>query len=173
MGNMMGDFIKGKSYLDFEIEIQEGIMLHRHIDTFTDAHPIISHCKAFFRKEYGLFSGILVDTLLDYFVANDNQIFNTEAELRKFVDHVYQTFLTHKNLMSDRMNYLTTNMIQYDWLYNYRKIEGIESSFKGMSKRIAMMPDAALACEIFRKNINELEGNYKLLITDLKTEFYL
>ena len=38
IGNFMADGIHGKKYLDFPKDIQTGILLHRQIDTFTDAH---------------------------------------------------------------------------------------------------------------------------------------
>ena len=41
IGNFMADGIKGKRYLKFPPDIQKGIILHRAIDTFTDAHPIV------------------------------------------------------------------------------------------------------------------------------------
>ena len=37
----MADGVRGKQYENFPREIQKGILLHRAIDTFTDAHPII------------------------------------------------------------------------------------------------------------------------------------
>ncbi|HSN48975.1 MAG TPA: hypothetical protein VLR29_09455, partial [Flavobacterium sp.] len=40
IGNFMADGIHGKHFDAFPPEIQKGIILHRSIDTFTDAHPI-------------------------------------------------------------------------------------------------------------------------------------
>ena len=40
VGNMISDFIKGKKKFDYPVAIQNGIMLHRMIDTFTDAHAV-------------------------------------------------------------------------------------------------------------------------------------
>jgi acyl carrier protein phosphodiesterase len=41
IGNFMADGIKGKDYKKYPVEIQIGILLHRHIDTFTDAHKTV------------------------------------------------------------------------------------------------------------------------------------
>ncbi len=43
IGNFMADGIHGKNLENFPLDIQKGIILHRFIDTFTDAHPIFSH----------------------------------------------------------------------------------------------------------------------------------
>ena len=40
VGNMISDFVKGKSKFTYTPGIQKGIMLHRAIDQFTDASDI-------------------------------------------------------------------------------------------------------------------------------------
>ena len=45
LGNFMGDTVRGKQYLDYPEEVQRGILLHRQIDTFTDAHPLFRGSK--------------------------------------------------------------------------------------------------------------------------------
>ena len=40
IGNFMADGIRGKDYLKFPEQVKNGILLHRQIDTFTDAHVI-------------------------------------------------------------------------------------------------------------------------------------
>ena len=37
VGNFIGDFIKGNKYASYPVDIQNGILLHRKIDSFTDA----------------------------------------------------------------------------------------------------------------------------------------
>ena len=39
IGNFIADGIRGKDYKKYPKDIQTGILLHRQIDTFTDAHP--------------------------------------------------------------------------------------------------------------------------------------
>ena len=41
LGNFFADHIVGNKYEHFDDEIIEGIILHRHIDTFTDTHSIL------------------------------------------------------------------------------------------------------------------------------------
>ena len=41
IGNFIADGIKGKDYRSYPQDIQTGILLHRHIDTYTDAHKIV------------------------------------------------------------------------------------------------------------------------------------
>jgi acyl carrier protein phosphodiesterase len=71
VGNMISDFVKGKQKLDYPIAIQQGIMLHRFIDSFTDSHAVTRQAKSFFKEAYGLYAGPLVDVVYDHFLAND------------------------------------------------------------------------------------------------------
>ena len=41
IGNFMADGVHGNKFLELHSEIQKGIVLHRFIDTFTDAHPYL------------------------------------------------------------------------------------------------------------------------------------
>ncbi len=41
----MADHIKGSKYESYGIGLQKGILLHRQIDSFTDAHEILDPAK--------------------------------------------------------------------------------------------------------------------------------
>ena len=40
LGNLIGDFVKGNKYERYPPKIKKGILLHRHIDSFTDHHQV-------------------------------------------------------------------------------------------------------------------------------------
>lgn len=171
MGNLMGDFIKGNKFTNFENDIQQGIILHRNIDAFTDAHELIREAKNIFRPTCGLYSGIIVDTLMDHFVANDKRIFETDDDLKIFVKKIYFTCNTYNELMTEKMLFFITNMVKYNWLYNYKFTEGILQSYNGMQKRMKNFPEANIAFSIFEQNYEQLGIIYTHLIEELEQEF--
>ena len=61
IGNFIADHIRGNNYKDFSIEIQQGIFMHREIDTFTDAHKIVRKSKRSLHQRYGHYDGIIID----------------------------------------------------------------------------------------------------------------
>ena len=65
-------------------------MLHRAIDTFTDAHEATKEAKEIFRPHYRLYSGAFVDVVYDHFLATDKTEF-TEHSLLDFSQQVYTT----------------------------------------------------------------------------------
>ena len=50
-GNMINDYVKGKSQYDYPPIIQKGLQLHRFIDHFTDLHPSTAAAKIYFKHE--------------------------------------------------------------------------------------------------------------------------
>src|SRR4051812_21980877 len=81
-GNMIADHVKGKLALEkFPHGIKKGIELHRKIDAKADSHPATQRGKLLFREHYGLYSGAIMDTLYDHFLANDPKIFPTSETL--------------------------------------------------------------------------------------------
>ena len=61
IGNFMGDSIKGRQYKAFDKNIQKGILLHRQIDTSTNAHPNLKSSTKRLHSNYRHYSGIIVD----------------------------------------------------------------------------------------------------------------
>ena len=82
LGNFMADFVKGnpearlRTILPPEVvasgifpELIRGIQLHRHIDHFTDTHPIVERTKARLRPEFRKYAGVISDMFYDHFLA--------------------------------------------------------------------------------------------------------
>ena len=69
-GNFIADAVPGKQYEGYAKGIQDGILLHRAIDTFTDQHPIFrKHSKLLF-PDFGHYSRVIVDMFYDHFLAS-------------------------------------------------------------------------------------------------------
>src|SRR5690606_18393313 len=89
-GNMIGDYVKGMAAVgEYPEGIQKGIMLHRAIDSYTDTAQAVQRAGVWFRQEYGLYSGPIVDTLFDHYLATDPLYFKTEKDLLDFSQEVY------------------------------------------------------------------------------------
>ncbi|HCT94182.1 MAG: hypothetical protein A2X19_09000 [Bacteroidetes bacterium GWE2_39_28] len=57
VGNFIGDFVKGKSHENYPPEIQQGILLHREIDRFTDSRPSFLETVEMLRPVFNRYSG--------------------------------------------------------------------------------------------------------------------
>lgn len=167
-GNMISDFVKGKKKFDYAPRIQQGISLHRAIDSFTDAHAIVKKAKEVFRPAYRLYSGAFVDIVFDHFLALDKHEFPGES-LLPFTEAVYESLDRSYHALPEVFQQLFPYMKQHNWLYNYRSTIGIEWSFGGIRRRARYISESNTAVQVFHKHYTLLEGCYSEFFPELKT----
>jgi len=163
----MGDFIKGNNFVKFPLAIQQGIHLHRSIDRYTDQHPLFLTATNLLKPEFRLSAGVFVDIVFDHFLANDINRF-TDSELSTFTQHVYSTLSKHDIYFDEKMQTFFGYMSQYNWLYNYKFIEGLSKSILGICKRYPRLGDGALAMECISNNIEQLNVCFYSFMPDLE-----
>lgn len=166
-GNMISDFVKGKTQYDYPAKIQTGIKLHRSIDAFTDAHWATKKAAEVFRKEYRLYSGPLVDIIYDHYLANDPSVFKGD-ELKNFSLNVYSALEAQSFYLPQRFLSVLPYMKEQNWLWNYRKKEGIEKSFGGLVRRSAFLSDHLTAFTLFNEHYAFLQECYNHFFKDVK-----
>ncbi|MEP6584865.1 MAG: ACP phosphodiesterase [Ginsengibacter sp.] len=167
-GNMISDFVKGKTKFNYPEGIQIGIQLHRSIDTFTDFHPATANAKSFFKQQYRLYSGAFVDVVYDHFLACDAKQFLEYGNLENFSILVYDTLEKYLPLLPPRFQSIFPYMKAHNWLYNYRLKEGIKKSFGGLAWRAAYLTESEIAFEIFNQHYDELKDCYNEFFPEVK-----
>ena len=70
IGNFIGDGVKGDGYKQYPRKFQQGILLHREIDAFSDRHPLVREAVGIGRETFGRYSAVVNDILFDYFLAS-------------------------------------------------------------------------------------------------------
>ncbi len=91
VGNMISDFVKGRQKLNYSTGIQQGIVLHRQIDHFTDTHPATHDAKQYFKPAVGLYAGAFIDIVYDHFLALDETVHSAAALALPGRDHLRGT----------------------------------------------------------------------------------
>jgi acyl carrier protein phosphodiesterase len=153
IGNFIADGIKGKKYKKHPKDIQIGILLHRHIDTYTDAHDMVRQSTKRLHEKYGHYSGIIVDILYDHFLAKNWNDYS-DIRLDKYVDNFYNSLETHFDMLPIRIQKMMPYMITDNWLLSYASIEGITRVLEGMNRRTqnrSSMNEAVIELEVFYK----------------------
>lgn len=139
-GNMIGDYVKGMSAVEeYPEEIQKGILLHRKIDEYADMHPASLRAQVWFREKYGRYSGAIIDTLFDHFLATDPHYFRTEPDLLSFSQDVYNKLANNSQYFPDKFAAFFPYMKEQNWLYNYRSMSGVRRALQGLQRRAKYM----------------------------------
>jgi acyl carrier protein phosphodiesterase len=167
VGNVISDFIKGKAKFSYPQRIQDGIFLHRQIDSFTDSHLAIKEAKEVFRPAYRLYSAPLVDILLDHFLANDKTIF-PGAELESFTKNVYRDIEGRTMHLPPRFLHVFTYMQSENWLLGYSRKDGMEKSLRGLVRRATYINDSSVAYQLFLSHYELLGELYRIFFPDVK-----
>ena len=70
LGALLGDFVRGSAALEvYDLPLQRGIRLHRHIDSFTDSLPEVIELRKCFHPPFRRYSGIIIDLGMDHELA--------------------------------------------------------------------------------------------------------
>lgn len=168
VGNMISDYVKGKAKFEYPKIIQQGIALHRAIDSFTDEHIATKEAKECFRSSYRLYSGACVDVVYDHFLANDSNEFENEQALQSFATATYKTLEQNKMYLPHKFALMLPYMQSQNWLFNYRFRFGIEQSFGGLVRRSAYLTDSSTAFKIFEANYQSLQQCYQHFFPEVK-----
>jgi len=134
IGNFIADSIRGNKFSHLPPKIQKGIKLHRHIDTYTDTHPIPKISSKRLHTNYSHYSRVIVDIFYDHFLAKNWSNYS-DVPLDIFVNDFYDLLEDNYELLPEGTQRMMPYMIADNWIYNYSKMEGIAKVLNGMNRR--------------------------------------
>ena len=167
IGNFIADGIRGKKYVTYPKEVQIGILLHREIDTYTDAHPIVRQSTKRLHKNYSHYSSVIVDILYDHFLAKNWLQYST-IPLAIYVDRFYRLLEQHYELLPEKTQHMMPYMISGNWLLNYAHIEGIQNVLDGMNRRTNYISGMDKATRELKMYYQEFEQEFTQFFNALK-----
>jgi len=159
IGNFIADAIKGNKYKNYPIEIQQGILLHRSIDYFTDNHPIVKTSKRRLQAQYGHYKGVIIDIFYDHILAKNWDKYS-KVDLPEYAENVYAILERNKNIFPLQMQNMLASMTKYNWLVNYATMEGIEQVLIGMNNRTKGISKMNIAIEDLKINYTKFENDF-------------
>lgn len=143
VGNFIGDYVKGKQYQNYPVEIQKGILLHRAIDEYTDRNEHWMAIRELLKPIYKRYAGVVADISTDHFLAaNWNQF--SDEQLSWYAKWVYAVFLRNFDVMPKQVQGFLPYLIQHRRLQSYAKLKGFEMSLRIMTNRTSL-PDGTNA----------------------------
>lgn len=132
VGNFIADSVIGNQYSHLPDNIIKGILLHRKIDAFTDAHPLFIQSKRRFVPYFDKYSSILTDIIYDHLLATNFSRY-CKNDLDIYSKQIY-------SIIQKKLEYLPENgkrfydyMTQNHILYNYQFVDGIKTVLEHFS----------------------------------------
>jgi len=145
LGNFFGDFVKGNQLDRFPERVRQGIVLHRKIDSFTDAHPVFRESVQLLRPAFGRYAGIMADMYYDHLLAVSFQQYSVK-QLRSFARNFYFHALLRYPLLPPRIKRFIFHFVTTNRLHKYASYGGLKASLEIMRDRKskAIQPEVAV-----------------------------
>lgn len=172
-GNFMADAVKGRDLSRFAPGIEQGIRLHRRIDSFTDAQRPSHPGREQLRGHAGRYTPVVMDLFMDHLLAQGWSSWHTEP-LDAFTRRMYDLLLAHQRHLPDRTRHMLGYMVAGDWLGSYATLDGIGDALRGMSMRVPggeRMAGAERILESYRPDFErEFDAFLPAIINHLRSE---
>lgn len=169
IGNFMADGIKGKQFVNYPLEIQKGILLHRFIDSYTDSHPVFKKSTKRLHEKYHHYSGVIIDMFYDHFLAK-NWIQYSDEKLSDFVARFYQSLKDNYTNLSERTKDIMPYMIERNWLENYQTLEGISIILTQMDSRTKNKSNMRFATNELKEYYSEFEMEFTIFFEEIRVQ---
>jgi acyl carrier protein phosphodiesterase len=163
----MADGVRGNQHLALDSEIQKGIVLHRAIDTFTDAHPLFRKCTKRLHPKYHHYAGVIVDVFFDHFLAKNWKTYSEEP-LEDFVTNFYTSLTIYETHLTAKAKMMQPYMIKQNWLMSYQSIEGIEKILTQMDRRTKNASKMGNSVAELKEYYFEFEHDFKDFFEELR-----
>ena len=166
LGNFFADHIRANKYDHFPKRVQKGILLHREIDTFTDAHPIVRQSSKRLHKNYSHYSRVIVDIYYDHFLAKNWSSYS-QVPLDQYVDRFYDLLEENFQMLPAATQQMMPYMISDNWLLNYANLPGISRVLNGMNRRTKNRSKMNFAIVDLKEHYLEFELEFTTFFKEL------
>ena len=165
IGNFMADGIHGKPD-QFPPDVQKGILLHRAIDTYTDAHPIFRQGTKRLHPNYHHYAGVIMDIYYDHFLAKNWKDYH-DGPLKGFAAAFYKSLEDNYTILTDKTKGMMPYMIKHDWLGSYATVEGIGNILSQMDHRTGKRSGMTNAVNELKEHYSEFEAEFTAFFKDI------
>ena len=166
VGNFIGDYVKGFELSRYSEMMRKGIMLHRHIDSFTDTNLIIKRSKSRIAERYRKYSGIIVDIFYDHFLVNTWPVYSNRP-LEDFVLNVHNILSRHLDALPEAVRLFLPSFIKNNWIQKYSTIEGLEDILHRMSSHTTLPEETDYAIKVLREDYDKFESEFSAFFPSL------
>lgn len=137
LGAMLGDFVRGRKALaDYSPDLARGIMLHRHIDAFTDGMPAVAALRKQVPAPFRRYAGIIIDLAFDHVLALRWDEYS-DRSLGAFDRDVREMLARHQALVPDRLRRFMDYADRRGLFAAYRDPAEIPHSLRGIGRRLS------------------------------------
>jgi acyl carrier protein phosphodiesterase len=167
LGSLLGDFVKGPLDGRYSGDITRSIVLHRNIDTFTDAHSVVLQSKSRISAQRRRYAGIMVDMFYDHFLAKYWDEFHTEP-LEAFTARIYAILERRHAMLPERLQQMAPKMAQWHWLESYADAGSIRTALDRMGQRLTRENRLQNSADELAEHYAGLEADFRSFMPQVR-----
>jgi acyl carrier protein phosphodiesterase len=171
VGGILPDLVSSAVLEGLPVEFQRGILRHRQVDAFTDAHPAFRRSVERFQPPLRRFGGVLVDIFYDHFLSRNWYIYS-DIPLPVFVAECYAAFEeTRADLPPEAYAHLQ-RIRAGDWLGSYGEIAGIAHTLQRISTRMRRPIDLTPAVAVLESDYDSFHADFMAFFPTIKEHLH-
>lgn len=159
IGNYIGDYVKGRDYLKYPELVKKGIILHRHIDDFTDRHPVVQRSKILFTRKYHKYAGVVVDIIYDHYLTREWDTFSRRP-IESATYQFYRAMVNNYDILPPKVKDRFPFFIINNWIESYKTSKGLKKVLSTLSKRTSLPSESKYAIKTLKKNYYTLNEDF-------------
>ena len=176
LGGLLGDFVKGPLRAEYPDKIEQGIRLHRRIDSVTDSDSGFRQRLVAIPKPWRRFGGIILDVYFDHLLASQWQNFHDE-QLDDYCQRFYSVLHQHHGILPERARHFAKRAPEINWLENYANRDMIPLMLNNLGKRLRhpvrlgdALPELYPQIPMIEQTFTSLMRSHKALATQFLKE---
>jgi acyl carrier protein phosphodiesterase len=168
LGALLGDFVFGRAALaDWPGTVRREIVVHRHVDRFTDSHPDVVAARALFPDGLRRYAGIVLDVHFDHLLARGWSRWD-DGPLEDFTSRVYRVLREHRDELPPRLRAISPRMERNDWLGSYRERGNVDGAVRGIATRLSRHGERLVEClPLLRTRETEIDSAFERFFPQL------
>lgn len=170
LGAMLGDFVRGRAALKkFDAGIQSGIMLHRHIDAYTDSLPAVAALRKRFQSPFRRYAGIIVDLAFDYELSLRWDRYSN-VPIDRFDLELRELLARNEDLLPPNLKSFMQYADRRGLFASYREETEILHSLKGISRRLSRPNPLGRVGEIWHDVEPPIAAAFDSIFQDIQSD---
>ncbi len=157
--NLFGDFVKGRDLSSYTPKVQEGILLHRKIDSYINQSETVLILMRKLYESLPKVSGVAIDLFFDHLLAKHWGQFHP-VPLDAYLNQYYHEIQLSEALYSANFVSMMNRLIEHNWISYYSTLYGLEKSCQGVSSRISFPNELKNGMHVFKNHQKEVTQTF-------------
>lgn len=168
--NLYGDFVKGRDLSHLSTKLQEGVRLHRRMDSYIDQHPAVKSLKSVLLHDLPKVYPIAIDLYFDHLLAKEWNHFHS-LPLEDFLHKFYSFEPNYWKEYPNEFQGFIMRMKEVKWMSYYAEFYGLTKASEGVSSRLSFPNKLNEAPGVFLRFQTEITNGFHTFMKDGIDEF--